>query len=99
MPKYNLDDDSLFEPVTFTIDGKVYTVKEFTHKEFAEIGDLDSIAEQFARFTGIKVSEAEKISYRKLASAISLVLTAVTGGMRDVANKLKKKELNHMPTK
>ena len=72
MPKFDLDDTSIYSPIEFVIGGKTYTVKNPSKKLIDSIADKP-LHEQFAVICGLEPAFVEEnINFFQLREAMKL---------------------------
>lgn len=77
MPRFDLDDKSIYSPIEFTINKKVYTVKNTSKKAIDMIADKP-LCEQFSLLCGVELKIVEEeMSFFQIRKAMIMFYDAL----------------------
>ena len=74
MPIYDLDEEStLFEPLKIKLGGVELTIEDVPWSEFEKITAIKDPYEQLARFAKVDVKVLQKVTMKKISSALKII--------------------------
>ena len=77
MPRFDLDDESIYSPIEFSIEGKIFKVKNTSKKAIDEIADKP-LCEQFSILCGVKLKVVEdELSFFQVRKAMIMFYDAL----------------------
>jgi len=79
MPTYDLEENTLFEPLKIKVGGKELVIPDVDRKEFERIADIKDPYEQLAQWAKVDLKEVEQIKMKRVAAALKIIAKEFMG--------------------
>lgn len=90
MPRFDIDQEQLAEPIVIVIDGKEYTVEKITTDLMVKVSefsknkeDINAPIKQLALLLGVSFDELKGIDLRKIAKALKRITDNITSSFEE----------------